>query len=545
MNRIGYLLAVVLMAALVVLNVFSVRHKTLTYDEPWHFRYGLNVVDGDPERFVDGTMPFSALNVIPRKVGELSSLKERRSLLTRVEAGRYVTIVFSLVTAFFVFKWSRDLYGIVPGLFSLALYTFCPNIIAHSRLITTDMYAAGMVLFSLFSFSRFLSRGGWKLAGASAVLLGLSQLAKYVCLLLYPIFFIIVAAKYARSLAVCPEERRPAKVGRSVTAFFKYALFFAAVSIIVINIGFLFDRSFVPLREYEMRSEVFKGVQSNLSVFGNVPVPVPYPYLEGIDWGQYRVETGKGFGSTYLFGQLREIGGFKGYYFFAYLFKVPLATQVLILIAIVAYVVNRKRYRFFRDELPLLGPIVFFAVYFNFFFKLQIGIRHLLVAFPLVHVFSGSLFTRWDTWSLKVKSGVILLVLYLLISVLSYFPHYIPYFNELVWDRKQAYKILADSNVEWGQDKEYVRRFKQEHPDAYVEEGLWHMPKYRDKHMDEYLNPQFPDSGLIVVGVNNFVGIYHPHRYEWLREKYEPVDHIAYSYLVFDISPRDSSEEGR
>ena len=45
------------------------------------------------------------------------------------------------------------------------------------------------------------------------------------------------------------------------------------------------------------------------------------------------------------------------------------------------------------------------------------------------------------------------LVLYLVVSVLSYYPHFIPYFNELVWDRTKAYRILVDSNLGWSQNQ--------------------------------------------------------------------------------------------
>ncbi|MBU1627740.1 hypothetical protein KKB18_10265 [bacterium] len=118
---------------------------------------------------------------------------------------------------------------------------------------------------------------------------------------------------------------------------------------------------------------------------------------------------------------------------------------------------------------------------------------------------------------MKSKTTIAALMIYLVISVLSYFPHYISYFNELVWDRKQAYKILADSNIDWGQNGWYLKQYKEKHPDAIVE-------------------PLSPKSGKIVVGVNQLVGAtVDPERYRWLRENFKPANHIAYSYLVYEI----------
>ena len=103
-------------------------------------------------------------------------------------------------------------------------------------------------------------------------------------------------------------------------------------------------------------------------------------------------------------------------------------------------------------------------------------------------------------------------------SVLSYFPHYLSYFNELVPDRRMAYKVLADSNLSWGQDIEYLRDYVREHPDVVV-------------------RPRQPMAGRLVVDVNRLTGVFQRRRLAWLRDNFEPVDRIAGSYLVFDVTP--------
>ncbi|MFH1219603.1 MAG: glycosyltransferase family 39 protein [Candidatus Eisenbacteria bacterium] len=537
----GPLLVAAMLAAMFLVDALTIREDSLTYDEPIHYKYGAQVLDGDSSRFVDGTMPVTALNALVRHLGKALAPGRIRDYLLQVPSGRWVTILFSLLLGYFVFRWSRELYGTGAGLFSLLLYTFSPNIIAHGRLITTDVYAAGMVTLSTYYFWRFLSRGGWKLAVTTAVFLGLSQLAKYSCMFLYPIFLLIVVVRYWPELVRLLRARDLKGLGGHLKPFFRFAVLFALVSILIINAGFLFNRSFVPFGEYQLRSEALKSFQARHPVLGRVPVPLPYPYLDGLDWGKMREETGKGFGSMYLFGRLRETGGFKGYYFFAFLFKEPIAFQVLIGLAAIFYIVKRRRYAFLRNEAFLVVPVVFYFIYLNFFFKLQIGIRHFLVAVPLIQVFCGSLVSQWQGYGRRMKSAIVVLLVYLVISVMSYFPYYIPYFNELVWDRKQAYKILADSNIDWGQASKQAKEFKAKHPDTYLGEGLWHMKTYRDKHMEEYLHPEFPDSGLLIVNVNNYVGIYHPHRYKWLRDSCKPIGHIAYAYLIFNISPRDTT----
>src|SRR5207248_5373762 len=61
-----------------------------------------------------------------------------------------------------------------------------------------DLPAALMTTVALYYFWRFLKLGGTGRAFLSAGTLGLSQLAKYSCIYLYPIF-LLIAAIYHRS----------------------------------------------------------------------------------------------------------------------------------------------------------------------------------------------------------------------------------------------------------------------------------------------------------------------------------------------------------
>ena len=125
---------------------------------------------------------------------------------------------------------------------------------------------------------------------------------------------------------------------------------------------------------------------------------------------------------------------------------------------------------------------------------------------------------------LLADSGLITgLYIYLMVSVLSYFPHYLSYFNELVLNRKNAYKILADSNIDWGQSRYYLAEYIAEHPNVYIE-------------------PSSPVVGRIVVRINKLVGVTtSPNKYQWLRERCEPIGHIGYSLLVYDTSEKSTS----
>jgi hypothetical protein len=172
-----------------------------------------------------------------------------------------------------------------------------------------------------------------------------------------------------------------AELRRSLGQLLAHALVVAFISLLVINLGFLIDRTFTPLGEYAFRSQQFQGMQARLPWLSWLPVPVPYPYLEGLDWTLFNERSGTNFSRVYLLGHLSE-DGFPGYYFVASLFKVPLAIQAAAGLAALLDLAPARVRRFWQDEWFLIAPILFFSLYFNFFYKAQIGIRYLLVVFP-------------------------------------------------------------------------------------------------------------------------------------------------------------------
>ncbi len=507
---------------IVILNIIGLRHKQLTYDEGNHYRYGQNILNLDSNRFDDSKMPFSALNALPHKIWTwIEPWKWTRFLhfLEKMRTGRYITVFFSVFTAWILFRWARELYGYPAGIVALLFYTFSPNILAHSRLITTDMYAAGMVLIALYFFWRFLNLGGWKKALASAVTLALAQLAKYTAVYLYPIFIVIVFFAKGPKLFQIIRNGNMRLLGNRLLAFLRYGFLFATVSIVVINAGFLFNRTGTKLKDYSFKSDLFKSLQSPHSPVAEIPLPLPYPFVEGLDLVRYYGQPGRADFKNYLFGELRKGEGFTGYYFYVLLFKKPLTLQLFFLTAVLLYLRRFRDYNFRMNESFLLTPIIFFVVYFNFFSRVDLGIRFFLVAFPLIYIFSVSLLKNWTAFSPRKKGVVYLSCVYLMASTLSYAPHFLSYFNELLWDRKQAYKLIADSNLDWGENAKYLERYQRKHPEVIV-------------------NPEGPTSGTIIVGANDLTGVNtDPERYRWLRENFEPVGHVAYSYLIFQVPP--------
>jgi len=528
-----------LLAVLLLIQMTSLHHKGFTSDEPLHYEYGYRVLNGTPERtsaLNSSTMPFSSVHAMTSidlaVFARTAGLPLDTSWSGQITRGRYATIALSLLLALYVLKWSYELYGRNGALLSLSLYVFDPNFLAHAQLVTADLPAALMTTMALYHFWHFLKLGGKRRALFSAVTLGLSQLAKYSCVYLYPIF-LVTAAIYCRFRRATEgaEPDQSHSLSWNLRQWFIAITFFAAVSIVTINLGFCFTGIGTPLSGYTLKDSIFKKLQAT-PIVRNLPLPLPVPYVQGLDLVKFEERMGEAFGNIYMAGHLRvnhhdgTLRGFPGYYFYAAFFKVPIAKQIIFLVALFGYFSRRGQPAargLRREEIFLLVPILLYWIYFNFFFNAQIGIRHVLPVFALATIFCGRFLAAPE--SKLRRCAAVILVIWTAASALSYYPHFISYFNEFVPDRKLAYQHLADSNLDWRGNERYLTEYIRRHPGVIVD-------------------PRNPQAGRIVVPVNALVGVNRsPEEYKWLREHFTPVDHVAYSYLVYDV-PKEMLPQG-
>jgi hypothetical protein len=520
LSRTNRALLALILGASIALNVTGMRRMTMTADEPEHLRYGRGILALDSSRFDDSKMPITALNAIAGAIAGQMPPGVVAIYLARPETSRYATVVFSTLTALCVFAWARRLYGPHGALLAAALYAFDPNVLAHAQLTTTDVYAAGTIAIALYFFWRFVSEGGWRMALASALTLGLAQVAKYTSIVLFPLCALVAALHYSPAILRAVRASQWRDLGRGVTVFAAAAIAFGAVSLLLLNVAYVFNLTLTPFDQYAFHSDVLRKVQTAVGVLGLGPVPIPYPYLEGLDMVMDHERSGTSFGRLYLFGQLSDTG-FAGYYLWTCLYKMPLATQAVLVAATVAYFARRRYRAFLQNEVFLLVPVAFFAIYFNFFYRAQIGIRYFLVVFPLAYVFAAGLLAGQAALARSLRAGVATAVAFLLASVLSYYPHFLAYFNELVPDRTQAYRIVADSNLDWGQYGYYLEEYRRKNPGS-----VW--------------EPDTPVAGTILVRANVLVGIVgDPERFRWLRDGFRPAGHIAHGILVYRITQAD------
>jgi hypothetical protein len=498
-------------------------------------------------------MPISALNLLSAQAIKTFLPVSQSLQLDDIFLGKAATIVAATILAIYVFIWSRKLYGIPAAFLALILYMLDPNIIAHSRLFTQDMFGACSVFIATYYFWSLLRFGGWQNLILSALTFSIAQICRFTSVHLVPIFIILSVFFYSPSILKALKEKNIPLIQQGIRRSLSYIILLAISTTLVLNIGFSFERSFTKFGDYKFISHSFTHLQEN-PLLKQLPIPIPYAYLPGLDFGKYKQETGFDSGIPYFLGKLSfeydNVEGFqikaaKEYFLLAFLYKVPITTQILIVLSVVSLLVERKNLDFGKNEAFLVIPSLFYLVFMSFS-TAQLGIRYILMIFPFLFVFSSRVVRGWNARRARYRLFVICLVIYLLVSNLSYFPHYISYFNELVTDRKMSYKILADSNLDWGQNYNYLKQYLQSHPNAlfirYDGDGKLNLT-VGDKNVEPEQVSIGNPINLLVVEANQLVGVTtDSNRFFWLKSSREPIDHLAYSYLIFKIDAQDAPD---
>jgi hypothetical protein len=514
-NGIYFYLRIFLFAVYLIHGIFIIRMNSMTGDEMDHWSYGKRILKQQPQKIYTyddaSAMPITALNALPRAVQQLLNpdLKKTDGGFSDVMNGRYITLLVCLLIGVYVYRWAKEQFGETAGLFSLFLFVFCPNLNANLTQLATDGYAAFFTLTSAYYFRKIILNAGWRYFTFFSINLGLAQVSKQSLILL--IFFFGIIALIVLLQRGSLLKRWKINLARLVILIL--------IILFIINLAFLFNGTGRSLSQYDFRSAFFQHLQQ-VKLINSLPLPLPAPFIEGFDIVKYMLSLGSGHEETsyrsYLFGKYFTGNAVPYYYSAIILFKTPLTVLLLLAGVIIAYA---KRFfskkNFFITGFPL-ALALFFIIFFSFFNTSQHSIRHLVMIYPLFYVCLGQVMT----WKIS-QPGLtkIILVLYSLATFYFYFPNLISYTNELIWEKKNAYKVLASSNIDYYQS---VRS----------------LVKYLDKHREVKIAGDSAQAGTFVLGINDYLDLKGTGQFAWLRN-FEPVGHINHCYLLFHLSEDD------
>jgi 4-amino-4-deoxy-L-arabinose transferase-like glycosyltransferase len=361
-------------------------------------------------------------------------------------------------------------------------------------------------LFALWAFWRLLRGRGGETANLLACALGTAGalVSKYTSVVLPAAFGLLLVVEALGRWRSTGRLDRPA-LGRRA----RQSAAFAVIVLVLVNAAYLFQGSLTRADAYDWKSRDLQFLRSV-----RLPIPLPRVFVLGLDRSsEIQEERGTTRGYNYVLGRLNTHGTWYAFPLMV-LLKTPLA--LFGLMALAAWRRRRTTDVPPSDGVILLLPFIVVLAFFSLLAEPQLGVRYLLPGLPLLSLYASASVAGPLNPRTRVVAAA--LALWFAGSSLSYTPHPMSYFNELIGRRLDAWRFLADSNLDWEDRSRDIARYRSAHPDRPL-----------------VLSPREPQSGFVLVAANDLVGIRDPERYRWLRENFAPVEHVGYSYLLFRV----------
>lgn len=446
--------------------VLTAKHIGPTFDEPFYIVQGLKSWHtGSMSGLLQkGTMPLPVnVTTLPLYLWELlrgrnfHPLLELGRLLPVARAG---TLLFWWMLLFYGWKIARGIAGPWGGRLAVSMLAFEPTMLAHASLATTDIAIAACIAALAYHF-REGRESGWRLrVGLPSVLYGLALLAKASVLVMGPLCMLVIEVdRLARKggFAVAAHRERAPLYRRILTGLKPFRRDMWQI----LGLGFVLmlvycgcdwhaEPSFVAWAKSlpaGPAASVMVYVAEHLRIFSNGGVAIVRQIKHNIQGAGMFID-----GRT----DPRAI-----WYYFPVAMTIKLSPPLLILPLFVAILRPRALVNW---ALMIAGTLTLFSVTF----RVQVGIRIILplVAFLIVGEAAAAVNTIRDLrpgWAKRVAVGALACCLAwtAAASVLVY-PNALCYCNELWGGTAGGYKLLSDSNYDWGQGLGELRNWQRQ-----------------------------------------------------------------------------------
>jgi 4-amino-4-deoxy-L-arabinose transferase-like glycosyltransferase len=405
-------------------------------------------------------------------------------------ASRLTILVFGLLLGYFVYRFSRELHGEAGGLISLFLFAFCPNMIAYSGLILSDMPFCALAFISCYYFRHFLLENTPKSAVIAGIVTGLALTTKLNAILLIPFFLLIFLVHH-----FCVKRGSTTRM-----------MLIIGLAILVLFFCYGFNIT---------------------------------PYLQGFQYRMLQLDTGF---KAFFHGSY-SIDGWWYYYPVLFLTKSPLPVLITTFAGVCCYLA-RGREKWF-DTVCLLFPAILLMLLFSTS-KIAAGIRYILPVYPFLFVMAGILVQYRD----KIDKALYLLAFWYVGMTLFIAPHYLSYFNEVLGGPDQAYRYFVDSNLDWGQDLKGLKKYMDKHGISKISLSYFGIDSPKRYGIDYDWLPSFylinptpdniatvPENRFVAISATNLQGVFlePADTFAWFRQ-FEPVAKIGHSIFIYDLT---------
>lgn len=468
------LLAIIVAASVLVGSTWPVFSHT--WDEPEHLAAGLSLLDRFRYQYDIQHPPLGRLAMAvgpyllgarslgtpppdgrPEGVAILYGEGHYHEFLIAARAGMLPFLWLLLLTTYAFAR--RVVNGRAQALLAVAVLAATPPILAHAGLATLDAAAVATTLLAIYAAMRWLEAPTVRSASLFGLANGVAIATKLSAIPFVGLALVTLSA--IQWLCARIKGATPALgMGRWLAQFGLLTL----VSIVVVTLTYGGRFEYWTDSTHRFNQALYylfglSGWPHDLAYAFAAHVPLPEAWrllLGGVEALQVHNDNGH---LSYLFGRT-TLNGWWYFYLVALAVKTPLPLLGLGLVGLVraasAGVARADPWR--------IAPLALFVVLLVFvsaISRINIGVRHVLVLYPLLAIGAayalgelvaygsraalagGRLRQRLACWLALVLLG------WLAVGLALSYPDYLAYFNETV--RNPEY-VLVDSDLDWGQD---------------------------------------------------------------------------------------------
>lgn len=395
--------------------------------------------------------------------------------------GRLPAAIIALLLVLTTYAFTKRAAGSHAALLTAALVAFLPDILAHGGVSYNDVPLTLTYFLAVWALDRVVREPDWRNALMAGAAVGLAFGVKISAVALGPVVFALIGL----------EAMSRGFDKRWLTRIVPATLIGLAAAYLMLVIIYRGDFGLDQFR-YAL-DKTFRHVS-------------------------------KGHGASgFLLGRSSPEGF---WYFFpvAFLFKTSAALHVLGVIAIAALLkVDFPPLRQLAAH-PLRVPVVAAAFFVAALLtsSLNIGFRYAMPVLPhLCVLIAVGVAYMWRVNGPRLRALVAVLIVWAILSPLSYYPNFLSYISEYGPGRGRGSEVLVDSSLDWGQgllqlrdymrenkiERVYLSYFGSARPDGY---GIDYMPLHSFFPLapSSLAKPGAPEPTHIVISATNLRGAY-------------------------------------
>jgi hypothetical protein len=481
-------IAALLLAGYFVMAVSASRTKSTTFDEIVHVTAGYSAWINHDQRFDPGNGDFvKRWAVLPLLItrpnfpplegeawrnGDFFPMS-RDFMFHRgndpdaiLLQSRSMVALLGVALGALVFVCSRRLFGDTGGIISVAVFAFCPHMLAHGALVSTDLALTFALLAATWCLWRLLHVVSWPTLLASVLAFSLLVISKMSAVLIAPIALILIVARcFNREPWVWRLRQETALLSRGRQGMALVGLIAVHAFAGWIAIWTVFEFKYLARAEPAAEQLTLlrtpdanvTGLIGRVAEFSHRHRLLPEGYLKGME---ELVGISKR-RASFMNGEWHT-GGRVAFFPYAFWVKTPPALLCLLALGLVGAIWSAQRRGWLYAVMPLCALLFVYAAV-ALTQGLNIGHRHILPVYPALFILAGSAALLEPMLRRSAKVAIALLAGWYAIDSLVVRPHYLAYFSPVAGGPAQGYRRLVDSSLDWGQDLPGLKSWLDEH----------------------------------------------------------------------------------